>query len=309
MRASARRSRSPRSRLARRSGRASRRRRTAARTAASATSRPKAPPRCQSHSRARAHEPAMSRPGRITAAAGTAAAERECAQEADRHAERGQRRPSAARMPAGHSCAPAAASLRGSPRKTMPKALAKQAAARPPIIASASDRDDGRQARGAGSGAVGQPAERPEVDQELADEAVQRRQARDGGRADQEASPRSCRHALDQPAEAVDVARAGGVQHRAGAEEQQALEDGVVHDVQQPAAMPRTASAALPVARPDQPEAEAERDDADVLDAVVGEQALEVVLGQREQHAEDARDRPDADQRPAPPGLGRSRGR
>ena len=41
------------------------------------------------------------------------------------------------RMPAGHSCAPAAASLRGSPRKAIPKALAKQAAARPPISASA----------------------------------------------------------------------------------------------------------------------------------------------------------------------------
>ena len=46
-------------------------------------------------------------------------------------------------------------------------------------------------------------------------------------------SERGARHAVDQPAEPLHVALAGGAEHRAGAEEQQALEQRVVEDVQQ----------------------------------------------------------------------------
>ena len=41
------------------------------------------------------------------------------------------------------------------------------------------------------------------------------------------------RHAMDQPAQALHVALAGGGEHRAGAEEQQALEHRVIEDVEQ----------------------------------------------------------------------------
>ncbi len=51
-------------------------------------------------------------------------------------------------------------------------------------------------------------------------------------RADQE-HERGLRHAVDQAAEPLDVALAGGVQDRAGAEEQQALEQRMIEDVQQ----------------------------------------------------------------------------
>ena len=53
-------------------------------------------------------------------------------------------------------------------------------------------------------------------------------------RADQEGRAGD-RHALEQSAQPIEFARAGGVQHRSGAEEQQALEDGMVDDVQQAA--------------------------------------------------------------------------
>ena len=70
--------------------------------------------------------------------------------------------------------------------------------------------------------------------QPFGDEAVERRQGRDGGRADQEAEA-GHRQAVDQPAQPLQIALAArAVQHGAGAHEQQALEQRVVERVQQP---------------------------------------------------------------------------
>ena len=68
--------------------------------------------------------------------------------------------------------------------------------------------------------------------QPLRGEAVQRRQGRDRHAAHQEGE-RGPRHAVDQPAHGLHVALTGGVQHRAGAEEQQAFEHRVVQRVEQ----------------------------------------------------------------------------
>ena len=66
--------------------------------------------------------------------------------------------------------------------------------------------------------------------QPLGHEAVERRQPGDRERAD-EGEPRDPGHAMDQPAELPEVALAGRVQHRARAEEQQALDEGVIEAV------------------------------------------------------------------------------
>ena len=56
---------------------------------------------------------------------------------------------------------------------------------------------------------------------------------------------------------------------------------------------------------PSNADAQPKRDDADVLDAVIGQQPFQVVLRQGVEHAEDAGDDADGHQRPAPPGRRR----
>ena len=68
--------------------------------------------------------------------------------------------------------------------------------------------------------------------QPLRDEAVQRRQRRDRDAAHEEGEGGE-RHVVDQAAQMLHVALAGRRQHGAGAEEQQALEQRVVEDVEQ----------------------------------------------------------------------------
>ena len=63
--------------------------------------------------------------------------------------------------------------------------------------------------------------------QPFGDEAVERRQAGDRQRAD-EREPRDPRHPVDQSAELAEAALVRRVQHRAGGEEQQALEERVI---------------------------------------------------------------------------------
>ncbi len=93
-----------------------------------------------------------------------------------------------------------------------------------------------------------------------------------------------------------------GVLHGAGGEKQQALEDRVIEHVQQPGGKTDdTRAAVMPVAKPKHTGADAEQDDPDVLDAVIGEQPLQIVLRQREQHAENAARCADREQQPAPP--------
>src|SRR4029450_8183430 len=69
-------------------------------------------------------------------------------------------------------------------------------------------------------------------DQPLRHEAVERRQRRDRDAADE--NDEACeRHAVNEAAELVHVALARSGQYGAGAEEQQALEEGVVERVKQ----------------------------------------------------------------------------
>ncbi len=116
------------------------------------------------------------------------------------------------------------------------------------------------------------------------DEAVERRQRRDRGRADQKGEGRE-RHAMDQPAEALHVALAGAREHRAGAEEQQALEHRVIEDVEEGRSQRERRRGRHLVRLEGERQAKADEDDADVLHRVIGEQALEVVLHQGVQHA------------------------
>ena len=66
--------------------------------------------------------------------------------------------------------------------------------------------------------------------QPLGDEAVEGRQTRHRQRADQR-EPGDPGHAMDQAAEPAEIALAGRMQHRAGAEEQQALHERVIEAV------------------------------------------------------------------------------
>ena len=180
----------------------------------------------------------------------------------------------------------------------MPNALVKHATARPPISA--------RPAINASSGTATAPAvetaalERAEKNQELADETVQRRQTRNRHRAN-EKSRRRPRHPFQQPAEVVNFMRSGAMHHRARAEEQQSLEQGVIEHVQQRAAKAQHHQHGRTRAHAQQADAQAQRDDADVFDAVIRQQALQVVLRQRKQHAQHTRSQPDGDESPPPP--------
>jgi len=145
--------------------------------------------------------------------------------------------------------------------------------------------------------------ERTQVDQELADEPVQGRYAADGDRADQKGRGRPG-HASDKSAQQVEVARPAAVQDCAGAQKQQSLEDGMIDHMKQPARKAEDRQRRRMDVHAQQAQAQAHRDDADVLDAVIGQQPLEVMLRQREQHAQDAGHHADCDQYPAPPGLG-----
>ena len=127
------------------------------------------------------------------------------------------------------------------------------------------------------------------VRQPFADEAVERRQAGNGHRADQKTERRH-RHAADEPAHLFHVARARGLQNGAGAQKQQALEDGVVQRVVEARDQRDGRQRGMAERAEHQRRAEADQDDADVLDAVIRQQALEVVLHQRVEHAQQRRE-------------------
>ncbi len=88
---------------------------------------------------------------------------------------------------------------------------------------------------------------------------------------------------------------------RARAEEQQRLEQRVIPHVEQRAGESEHDQVLAVERATQQRDAEPERDDADVLDGVIREQALEIVLRDREPDAEHRGDRADDDQRDAPP--------
>ena len=180
----------------------------------------------------------------------------------------------------------------------MPNALQKQAAAS--AADSASTRPDrgrqylqhpGRQRRAQQYGLKRQP---------FGDEAVERRQRRNGDAADEEDEGRSG-HVVNEAAQMVHVAFAGRRQHGAGAEEQQALEERMVEHVQQARRQGQRRGRRHAERLERQREPESDIDDADVLDRVVGEQALEVVLHQGVDHAEQGGAGADRQNRNAPP--------
>ena len=81
----------------------------------------------------------------------------------------------------------------------------------------------------------------------------------------------------------------------------QALEQGVIQDVQQGAGESQQRHDGQAIGQPQESHTQSERNDPDVLDTMVSQQPLEVVLSQREEHAEDAGHDTDRHQRPTPP--------
>ena len=141
--------------------------------------------------------------------------------------------------------------------------------------------------------------------QPLGDEAVERRQRRDRRAADKEDEGR-LRHAMDEAAEALHVALAGRGEHRAGAEEQQTLEDRMVEDVQEAGGERERRRQRHAVGLERERKAEPDEDDPDVLHRVVREQPLEVVLHERVEHAHDGGDAAEREHHHAPPPGGRA---
>ena len=108
-------------------------------------------------------------------------------------------------------------------------------------------------------------------------------------------------HAPQQPTEPVDLERADGALERAGAEEEECFEDGVVDGVEERRGKcdsgPRVGAARA------QHEAcaDAEHDDPDVLDRVQRQESLEVVLEEGVHNPADRRQRSDAEHEDAEP--------
>ncbi len=111
------------------------------------------------------------------------------------------------------------------------------------------------------------------IDHPLGSKAVEGGQTGDGEGAHQEADG-GLGHPLAQAAQLVQIGAAGGIEDGAGAQEQQALEQGVVHGVEQ-------------AARQAQRRAQAGGRDhiADLGDGVEGQQTLEIMLRQRHGNA------------------------
>ena len=132
----------------------------------------------------------------------------------------------------GASCAsPARLASAAAPRKTVPNTLTKQAAA------SAADEGEHRRRPARRSAAGRRRRRRSGAQRGQVDAATRETKPLSGGSPQMAAAPtrKSAavqRHGPREPAQVVEVARAGGVDHRAGAEEEQALEDGVVHHVE-----------------------------------------------------------------------------
>ena len=120
--------------------------------------------------------------------------------------------------------------VRGGPSSTSPTTLTKQNTASAAVAASAASAS--APASPSPTSAVARDVQQRLQRQPLRGEAVQRRQAGDRHRADEERAARP-RHPAQQPAEPVELERADRALERARAEEEQRLEDRVVERVQQ----------------------------------------------------------------------------
>ena len=144
-----------------------------------------------------------------------------------------------------------------------------------------------------------------EIDKQLADESIERRQSadRNGPRDKHRRRPR---HALGQSSERIDLPRMRRVNHGAGAEKQQRFEQTMIPDMQQASGQAQHHPFGLTGGTSQQRDAEPHQDDADVLDAVIGEKPFEIVLGDREDDAEQPADHAQQKNQPTPE-IGRIR--
>ena len=148
-------------------------------------------------------------------------------------------------------------------------------------------------------GGTAEPEQERLERQPLARKAVQRRQAGNRHRADEEEQP-GPRHPSQQPAELLDLPRAGGHHDAARAEEQEPLEHRVIQHVVETRRDADRRDVTAAVRQGHHPCAETEEDDADVLDAVIRQEALEIVLHERIQHAQHRREPSQRDDEHAP---------
>ena len=93
---------------------------------------------------------------------------------------------------------------------------------------------------------------------------------------------------MDQAAHCLHVALTGGVQHRARAEEQQALEQRVVEDVEQRRGHRQRRRQRHVLGLEGQGEAQPDEDDPDILHRAEGQHALEILLHQLDWVGKDA---------------------
>ena len=138
------------------------------------------------------------------------------------------------------------------------------------------------------------------VDDPLAGEAVQRRQGRHRHQPHQHGEGDQ-RHFFTDAAELFDIAMAGAEPHRPGAEEQRSFEQAMVDQVIHAADEAQHHQRAVAGGHAGDEGAQPEQDDADILQGVIGQQALNVMLHQRIQPADEGGDHPQHQQHHAPP--------
>ena len=104
-----------------------------------------------------------------------------------------------------------------------------------------------------------------------------------GGKAEMASAPTrkksgGARHAMDETAQPVEVAAAGGVQDGAGAEEEQGLEPRMIEHMQECRRHRHGRRLVLGVGAEGQSQAQRHEDHADILDRRIGQDALEVAV-------------------------------
>ena len=177
----------------------------------------------------------------------------------------------------GASCASAAAVLRGRARKLMPKTFTKHAAAS--ALVKRQQRRAQRIIQSDEPGRRTEPEQQRLKCQPLADKAVQERQTGDRHRADEEEESRPG-HASQQAAKLFELPRARPHHHASRAEKQQPFEHGVIQHVRQTGGDRHGRQFGPAVRQRQHPRAQSEDHDPGVLDRAVGEEPLEIALGQ-----------------------------
>ena len=148
-------------------------------------------------------------------------------------------------------------------------------------------------------GQSSQGVEQAAIDDELAGES-RKAGHRCGRRGSAEEDRRRGRHALEQPAHPLEAPGVRAVQHCSGGAEQKRLERGMAEDVEQRPCETESRDAGRTGRQTDHPGPERHGDDADVLDAGIGERTLQIRRGQDVDRAENRARRAAGEERPAP---------